>query len=167
MKKILISVFSCVFSLLISCLVLFNVNSNFSQAETSNQKNKYELISPNCNNDPDKTLVEYNIKTDLVSTFTPFNYETGTRYDGTMSFGLPKTDSNKIENQFVYPKTVNIPKGEYSFFAWIHFDNIYVHDLTISLELVNNAKISWSINKSELINLINFENFLFEVSDFT
>ncbi len=153
MKKIIFSLTICLISIL-SFIQFPNLNNNFSVAETTEAPIKYTLIGKNYNK-VDDTLETYNIASNLISTFTPFDLVEEKRMSG-MSFKLATTENKKIENQVVYVDglTQDLLEDNYSFFAWIHFDNTYVHNLKLTIEFENSASLIWSISKVDLYNLV-------------
>ena len=63
-------------------------------------------------------------------------------------------ERNQIENQFVYVDKNTVPEDDYSLFVWIYFDTIYLHDLTIKLELDNGSTIEWFLDNATIVNLV-------------
>jgi len=146
----LISCFCCL--LVVSCLSIGN--NKISYAENLNEPIKYTLIGADFNSNPEETYLKYNISSANTSSFTPFDYENEKRLDG-MSFTFPTGDKRKIENQYVKTNDIIIPQQEnYSLFMWIHFDNIYLHNLSVTIEFENSSTLKWQINSDDLYNLI-------------
>ena len=140
------------------CLVLsfFMVPSinNIAKAESVVIENeKHSLIGSNFANQTEDEFNKYNISQEYISSFTPFNLESGVRLAGN-SFKFPVGDRNQIQNSFVKVNETLIEEDDYSLFVWIYFDSVYLHNLTVTLELENGSTIKWLINSDELVNLV-------------
>lgn len=152
MKRIIFKI-----SVFLSCLILsvfaMPKISAFSVAEEiTNPPEKHSLISSDFVNQ-ENILEKYNINNDNVSSFTPFDLNLGVRMQGN-SFKFSTGERNQIENQFVRVNETNVESGEYSLFMWIYFDAIYLHDLTVTLQLENGSTIKWEFLSEDLVALV-------------
>lgn len=120
---------------------------------------KYSLLSPQYNQTPSETLAKYNITTAQTHTFTPFDFENEERMAG-MSFVLPTDERKQILNQYVLLDEVsNLSLTEdISLNLWIYFDKIYLHNLTITLELENSESLTWYFSTDQLYMLLGSNN---------
>lgn len=156
MKNRIGRIFVCFLSLILSCVLFMpKINSYASAEEAGGEKvevHKYTLIGSDFNSNTN-ILQSYNIAPENVTNFTPFDLSEGQRLGGN-SFTLDVGERNQIENQYVKVENVDIPEGSYSLFVWIYFDSIFLHNLTISLTLINGATLEWELNNETLIELL-------------
>lgn len=137
----------------------FFAGKNFAVAEEE-EKISYDLIPKNYNSEPSETLSKYNIENKNLDWFTPFDYETNTRMTGSsFKFDEVEDSRHQIDNQYVLTDRVeNISFAQdqkYALSVWIYFDNVSVHDLTLSLELENGSVIKWVLTSYKLTTLLN------------
>lgn len=165
-----------VLSLILAIVCLCPIFSNkVAFAEQQNEKKTYALVPVDYNKDG-LALSKYNIEPGRnLEPFQPFDLKTKQRMSG-YSFHLNEEDNYKILNQYVkVDEQENISASEnLSLFMWIYFDNIYVHDLTITLEFEDGATLVWNIPAEKIyewvvtsdvgINVVPYAWNLFELS---
>lgn len=156
MSKIKTTVFSVLMSLFLLCGALaFSMPNSLFSVKAEGEDVKYSLLPSTYNEVPSETLSKYNIATAQTHSFTPFDFEAGTRMSG-MGFVFPTQERNQIENEYVLldqVEDVNLNQ-ELSLNLWIYFSTIYLHDLTITIELENSSTISWLLTSTQLYSLL-------------
>lgn len=155
--KILLVVLAIVFSLM--ALPTFMVQTK-TVAEGVNEKVKYSLLPATYNDNSELVLDKYNIQPINRLPYQPFDQEKQKKMDG-MSFKFNETTYGRIENQFVkLDNCENISiTDNLALSVWIYFDSVYVHDLTLTLELENGADLVWNIEADALYGLVTKSEF--------
>ena len=99
---------------------------------------------------------KYNIESNTnLYPFQPFDFEKKERREG-YSFLFNQDSNYRINNQYVkVDEQQTIDKDtELSLFLWIYFDNVYVHNLKITLEFENGSTLMWQYSNVELLELL-------------
>lgn len=149
-----INIFVLSLILAVVCLCPF-ICGNIAFAQDQAENKIYSLIPVDYNKD-EQALSKYNIEPGKnLEPFQPFDLEKGQRMTG-YSFRLNEGDKYKITNQFVKvdsQEDIDASK-EMSVLMWIYFDNIYVHNLKITLEFENGSTLIWDISAEKIYELI-------------
>ncbi len=160
MKKVLQNIFKSM--IVLTLAVLFAVPSfscewagQTALAESEQESVKYELLSPSYNANADQTYDKYNITTEHTSSFTPFDFENGQRMSG-MSFTFPADDRYQIVGEYINVDRIDqlSVSNDYSLVLWIYFDNVELHDMSITLEFEDGGSIFWNFTAQDLYALI-------------
>ncbi len=152
MKKQVCKILMIVVALimLVSSFACVSFSSNTIVFATTDEVT-YSLVPTNFN----ANLSKYNLKNSNIDIFTPFNFTSKTRMTG-RSFNLDHDENNIINNQYVtLDQQDQIDYREnLALEMWIYFSTINLHDLTVTLTLVNDATITFNLTKTELKNLL-------------
>lgn len=155
MSKIKSIICSCFITFILLCGLIVPILPTPVLAEEQSSQ-KYSLLSPLYNQNPSQTLSKYNISIEQTHSFTPFDFEKKERLEG-MSFVLPtEEERNQIVEKYVTldeVSDVSMDK-DISLNIWIYFDTIYLHNLTLTLELENNETITWFLSATKLYSLV-------------
>ena len=154
LKGILAKIFICGLALMF-LVPVFSVKTLGNVSLAEEESVKYSLLPPTYNSTPSQTESKYNISTSQTSSFTPFDFDNKQRMSG-MSFTLPVDDRGQINSEYIYVDEVqNLSNGTmYSLFVWIYFDNVNLHNLTLTLEFSNGAEALWFLSMSQLRSLL-------------
>ena len=170
--KINIFVLSLILAIVCFCPL---ISSGEFWAQGQTEQKKYTLVPIDYNKD-NQALSRYNIEPGRnLEPFQPFDVKTKQRMDG-YSFHLNEGENYSILNEYVKvdnQESINSSKN-ISLFLWIYFDNIYVHDLEITLVFENGATLVWKIPATKIyewivtsdvgINMVPYAWNLFELS---
>lgn len=145
-KRAVSYVFVALFVMLGFAMPLINRPLDFSHA-SDEEVTKYELIDSNYYQNLDK----YGLTAENISVLTPFDFENGSRMDGrAISFLGDERNQILDKNITVQGEGSIDEQTKLSLFVWIYFDSIYLHNLTITLTLQNNARLTWKLTSEEL-----------------
>lgn len=132
---------------------VFAVQNQSAVAETESSV-KYSLVPANYNSNSAKTEEKYNIKNKNLSWFTPFDFDAGKRMAGS-SFNFDTTSFQRFQNACVFVDNQSISyRDDLALSMWIYFDDVSLHDFSVSLELENGSRISWTLSANELYSLV-------------
>lgn len=144
----------CLFSLLV-CLFAM---PSFSHVEKASAETlvKFNLLPKNYNAEgPEVAEEKYGIKNENLNAYTPFDFENGIRMNG-QSVRYNGGESFKFEDKEIkLERHENISlQDNLALSLWINFDNIEVHDLSISLVLEDGENLTWSFSSNKLLDLV-------------
>lgn len=128
-----------------------------ASAETSV---KFNLLPKNYNSEgPEKAEEKFGIKNEDLNAFTPFDYERGVRMSG-QSVRYNGDEYRQFENKEIKLERHDdiVIQKNLALSMWIYFDNVEVHDLSISLILENGESLTWSFSASTLLDLVKKNN---------